>query len=241
MAAGDRLPDQCPLDPATSTITGRETVQISNNSDTELRAVVLRLDQNIFAANVPRAETVQEITEGMKITKLVANGTNVDLASQQVARQIGLTTARITLASPIAAKGTGTIEVEWNFRVARADGGRGLRQGRWADSLYQVAQWYPRVAVYDDLRGWDTDPYLGPSEFYNNFGRFDVSLDMPAGWPVGATGVLQNPEEVLTPAVRERLSHVLESDSQRTILSADRAWRRRGHRCGRSAGLALRG
>lgn len=208
------------FDPATSTITGRETAQITNNSEADLRMVVLRLDQNIFAANVPRAETVQEITEGMKLTKLVVNGATIDLTSRQVASQISLTSARISLPTPIAAKATGTIEVEWNFRVPRADGGRGMRQGRWADSLYQVAQWYPRVAVYDDLRGWDTEPYLGPSEFYNNFGRFDVSLDMPAGWPVGATGVLQNPEQVLTQAVRDRLSHVLESDSQRTILSA---------------------
>jgi hypothetical protein len=94
--------------------------------------------------------------------------------------------------------------------------------GRWADTLYQVAQWYPRLAVFDDLRegGWDTDPYLGNGEFYNNFGHFDVSIDVPAGWIVGATGVLQNPTEVLTPTARERLSHVLESDSTRTIVSA---------------------
>jgi hypothetical protein len=92
---------------------------------------------------------------------------------------------------------------------------------RWGDSLYQVAQWYPRVAVYDDLRGWDTEPYLGPAEFYNNFGRFDVSVDVPSGWIVGATGVLQNPAQVLSPAARERLSHVLESDSTRTIVGAD--------------------
>ena len=72
--------------------------------------------------------------------------------------------------------------------------------------------------MYDDLRGWDTDPYLGPSEFYNHFGHFDVTIDVPAGWVVGATGVLQNPEQVLTPAVRERLSHVLESDSTRIIV-----------------------
>jgi len=76
--------------------------------------------------------------------------------------------------------------------------------------------------VFDDLRegGWDTDPYLGNGEFYNNFGHFDVSIDVPAGWIVGATGVLQNPTEVLTPTARERLSHVLESDSTRTIVSA---------------------
>jgi hypothetical protein len=78
------------------------------------------------------------------------------------------------------------------------------------------------VAVFDDLRpgGWDTEPYLGPAEFYNNYGHFDVSIDVPAGWIVGSTGVLQNPTEVLTPTARERLSHVLESDSVRTIVSA---------------------
>jgi hypothetical protein len=168
---------------------------------------------------VPRAEQVGEITEGIKITKLVLDGALVDLTSLSVAGQLSLTSARIIWPKPVAAKGTGKMEVEWSFRVPRADNGRGLRMGRWGDSLYQVAQWYPRVAVYDDLRGWDTEPYLGPSEFYNNFGRFDVSLDLPAGWPVGASGVLQNPEQVLTPAVRERLAHVLESDTQRTILS----------------------
>ncbi|MEO5798795.1 MAG: M1 family metallopeptidase [Gemmatimonadales bacterium] len=208
------------FDAATSTITGRETATITNNSDSVIRAVQLRLDQNIYAPNVPRAEVVPEITEGMKVTRLAINGTALDVNSRQLAPQLGLTSARIPLTAPIAAKGTATLEIEWSFRVPRADGGRGLRMGRWGDSLYQVAQWYPRVAVYDDLRGWDTDPYLGPSEFYNNFGRFDVTLDMPAGWVVGATGVLQNPEQVLTPAVRERLSHALESDSQRTILAS---------------------
>ena len=116
-----------------------------------------------------------------------------------------------------------TLEVDWRFRVPRAEGERGLRMGAWGDSLFQVAQWYPRVAVFDDLRdgGWDTDPYLGPSEFYNNYGRFDVRLDVPAGWVVGATGVLQNPEQVLTPTARERLARVLESDSTRIIVGPD--------------------
>jgi hypothetical protein len=94
---------------------------------------------------------------------------------------------------------------------------------RWADTLYQLTQWYPRVAKYDDLRagGWDTEPYLGPSEFYNNFGRFDVRIDVPAGWLVGATGVLQNPDQVLTPTARERLTRVLRSDSTITIVGPD--------------------
>jgi hypothetical protein len=92
---------------------------------------------------------------------------------------------------------------------------------RFDDTMFQPAQWYPRVAKYDDMRGWDTNPYLGPSEFYNNFGRFDLYYDVPAGWIVSSTGVLQNEQEVLTATARERLSHVLESDNVITIVGAD--------------------
>ena len=224
------------LDPATGTITGQERIVLRNTSDSALSAVQLRLDQNIFAPNVPRAQAVPEITDGMRITRMTVNGEAVDLnppppqfrrggpPPQVRLAAFGLTqtTARVTLPTPIAAHASATIEAEWSFRVPRAEGGRGLRMGRWADSLYQVAQWYPRIAVYDDLRegGWDTDPYLGSSEFYNNFGRFDVTLDVPAGWVVGATGVLQNPGDVLTATARERLSHALDADSTRTIVGA---------------------
>ena len=92
---------------------------------------------------------------------------------------------------------------------------------RWADTLYQPTQWYPRVAVYDDLRGWDNELYVGPSEFYNNFGTFDVNIDVPAGWIVSGTGVLQNPEQVLTAAARERLTKVTQSDAVTTIVGPD--------------------
>ena len=228
------------FDQPTARVTGRETVVIHNNSDSALRNIQMRLDQNLFAANVPRAEVVTDITDGMKLTRLVVNGEAVDLNAPPAGRGgrgggrgadtsgprvptitgATLTTARITLATPIAAHGTGTLEADWNFQIPKSDPpARGIRMGSWGDSLYQVAQWYPRVAVYDDLRGWDTDPYLGPSEFYNNLGHFDVHLDVPAGWLVGATGVLQNPQGVLTADERERLSHVLASDSQQVILA----------------------
>ena len=93
---------------------------------------------------------------------------------------------------------------------------------RWADTLFQPTQWYPRVAVYDDLRGWDTELYLGPSEFYNNFGRFDVSIDVPAGWIVERHG--RAAESGAGADRRRRASgctHVLESDAITTIVGAD--------------------
>jgi hypothetical protein len=221
------------LDSATSTVSGHETVTFRNNGDSAMRGLVLRLDQNIFRPDAPRTAAMDAITQGMKITRLVVNGQSLPVTdtlgnpipnSQRrttpFARVLRGTSARIPLLTPIAGHATGTIEADWSFEVPRIEGARGFRMGRWADTLFQVAQWYPRVAVFDDLRGWDTDPYLGDAEFYNNFGHFDVSIDVPAGWIVGATGVLQNPTDVLTPTARERLSHVLESDSTRRVVTA---------------------
>ena len=224
------------LDPATVRVTASETVEIHNTSDSDLRQIHLRLDQNIFAANVARAEPVPEITDGMVVTRMEVNGEAVDLNPppqrgffrggqrpevKLAAYGLDETTAMITLPTPIPAGGTATLVVDWNFKVPAVPEGRGIRNGSWGDSLVQVSQWYPRVAVFDDLRGWNVEPYLGPSEFYNNFGRFDVTIDVPAGWLVGATGVLQNPDEVLSRTTRERLARVLDSDDVQVIVSAD--------------------
>ena len=220
------------LDSGTSTVSGRETVTFRNNSDSAMRTMVLRLDQNIFRPNAARTAVMDAITDGMKITRLVVNGQSLPVSdttgnpipnstrrTTPLSRVLRFTSARIPLPAPIPAHSIGTFEADWTFQVPRIEGARGFRMGRWADTLYQVAQWYPRLAVFDDLRGWDTDPYLGDAEFYNNFGHFDVSIDVPAGWIVGATGVLQNPNDVLTPTARERLPHAVESDSTLRIVT----------------------
>ncbi len=231
------------LDPAAGVVTGHERVVVQNPSDSAMSRIVLRLDQNLFAPGAARSQAAPELkeTDGMRVTSLTVDGQAVDLNPQPTVRTItrggntfqarfpppynlALTSAGIPLATPVPAHGSFTLEADWHFTVPPIPPQtRGVRMGAWGDSLFQVAQWYPRVAVFDDLRegGWDTEPYLGTSEFYNNFGHFDVKLDVPAGWLVGATGVLQNPDEVLTAAARERLSHVLESDSTRSIVGAD--------------------
>ena len=231
------------LDPATGVVTGHERVVVQNASDSAMTQVTLRLDQNLFAPGEARSQAMPELheTDGLEITALSIDGRAVDLHPQGTLRTVTrggqtfqfrqgppydlrLTSASIPLATPVPAHGSFTLEADWHFTVPRIPANtRGVRMGAWGDSLFQVAQWYPRVAVFDDLRegGWDTEPYLGSSEFYNNFGHFDVKLDVPAGWLVGATGILQNPDEVLTATARERLSHVLESDSTRSIVGPD--------------------
>ena len=98
-----------------------------------------------------------------------------------------------------------------------------------------------RCSTISERAGGTPEPYLGNAEFYNNFGHFDVSIDVPAGWIVGATGVLQNPAEVLTPAARERLSRVLASDSVRNDRIRRRARTRESQRLrGRNGRLVWR-
>jgi len=229
---------QARLDPTSSRLSGRETVVISNNSPDSLRSIALRLDPNLFVGTTPHLVpwTPAELTDGMVVTRMAVDGRTVNLApapqqrggqapapSEPVAVGMSTTAPRIQLPAAIAAGGRTTLEVEWSYKVPGGPGQGHRMTQRWADSLYQPTQWYPRVAVYDDLRGWDPELYLGPSEFYNNFGRFDVSIEVPAGWVVSGTGVLQNPQEVLTATARERLAHALDSDSVITIVGPDEA------------------
>ncbi len=227
---------QARIDPATQVLTGSETITLHNASPDALSEIRLRLDHNLYRPTVTQGLSVPaETTEGMVITKIAVNGVEVDLnapppqgrggrggaAAPGTLRATGLdqTNGRVLLATPIASKGTATLAIDWHTKLPGGPGGQGHRMTqRWADTLFQPTQWFPRVAKYDDLRGWDTNIYLGPSEFYNNFGRFDVRITMPAGWIVSGTGVLQNPNEVLTSAARTRLAQVLKTDSITTIV-----------------------
>ncbi|MEQ1691283.1 MAG: M1 family metallopeptidase, partial [Gemmatimonas sp.] len=131
------------------------------------------------------------------------------------------TVARVRLPAPIAPHATAVMEIDWSHKLPGGPGSGHRMVQRWADTLFQPTQWFPRVAVYDDLRGWDSELYLGPSEFYNNFGTYDVSIDVPAGWIVSGTGVLQNPGEVLTAQARQRLAQALGSNANTTIVGPD--------------------
>lgn len=225
------------LDRETQTIFGKETIVVHNNSPDEMSRIVLRLDHNIFRARNQRGSSVPaELTEGMVITRLAIDGENISLQGRRRGGRrfsrnrertnsvsgLTQTVATISLKKPIPALSKANLEIDWHTKLPGGNGGRGHRMTqRWDDTLFQPTQWFPRLAKYDDMRGWLTSPYLGPAEFFNNFGRFDVRIDVPAGWIVTATGELQNAEEVLTKTARERLSHVLESDDEITIVGPD--------------------
>ena len=209
------------LDQKTNRLRGSETITLHNTTPDTLQTIVLRLYQNYFTPRAERNDYVTDLTDGMTIERLAVNGTAIDLADS---RQYSLREriATIKPLSPILPGSTATIEAAWRFTVPLVDSGvRGQRMGRYGSYLYQVAQWYPQVAMYDDLRGWDTDQYLGNAEFYNQFGSFDVRITAPGGWLLGATGKLENPEEVYSKRTRERLALAMTVDTTVRVVEAD--------------------
>jgi hypothetical protein len=121
----------------------------------------------------------------------------------------------LDLVRPIPPGGATALEVAYAFNVPERGADRMGRDG----SLYQIAQWYPRMAVYDDVRGWNTDPYVGPGEFYLEYGDIDYEITLPAGYIVAGTGVLRNPADVLTATQRERLAGAVKSDTTIRIVT----------------------
>lgn len=202
------------------TLHGTETVVLHNTTPDTLRTIVLRLYQNYFRATSKRNDYVTDITDGMVLERLAVNGTAVALQDSASFRVSG-TVGTIRPPIPVLPGADATIEAAWHFSVPRVDTTeRGERMGRFGTYLYQIAQWYPQIAMYDDVRGWDTDQYLGIGEFYNQFGSFDVRITVPGGWLVGATGTLANPAEVLSPRTRDRLALAMQVDTTVHVVTA---------------------
>ena len=197
------------LDTVRREIRGRETIHYSNNSPDALPYLWMFLEQNICS----RAG----VTEQLDQPPLVFLGSTFDfsckgfdggltlmrvgIGGRTVRPKIYGTTMRLDLARPLAPGSTLDIDLLWRFPVPDYGAGRMGRDG----ALYEIAQWYPRMAVYDDVRGWNHEPYIGAGEFYLEYGSFDVNLALPANYVVAATGTLRNPEVVLTAAQRQRL------------------------------------
>ena len=207
------------LDAPSGMLNGAETITIHNTSPDTLKQVVIRLYQNYFKAVTERNDYVTDITDGIVIERLAVNGSSIAL-TDRTRYSVNSRIATITPLAPVLPGADVTIETAWHFVVPRVDTtARAERMGRFGTYLYQIAQWYPQVAMYDDLRGWDLDQYRGYAEFYNQFGSFDVRITVPGGWLVGATGDLQNPAEVLSQRTRDRLALAMQVDTTVHVLT----------------------
>jgi hypothetical protein len=208
------------LDTTRHTIRGHVSLAYTNNSPDTLRYVWMQLDQNLYKPGSAGSYLFPEDTRfgdrgfegGYEIQNLVVNGT-------RAASEVNGTQMRVMLPEPLAPHGgKATIAMDYGFPVPEHGSDRMARDG----PLYEIAQWYPRVDVYDDVRGWNTDPYLGQGEFYLEYGDISFAVTVPAGYVVAGSGVLQNPQEVLTATQRARLATAAHSDSiVRVITEAE--------------------
>ena len=198
------------LDPRTARLSARETIHYENQSPDELEMVVLQLHQNLHAPGTVRVRP-NEVTGGVNLARVRAGGEDMFevVNPQDVGYRVRGPLLSIRPTRPVPPGGEIELEIDWSFTVPASSSGR---MGHSDFEVYYVGYWFPKVGVYDDLRGWDVDPYLGGAEFYDEFGDYDVSLTVPAGWTVNATGDLLNAEEVFTEQTRERLAQALDGD-----------------------------
>ena len=211
------------LDPATAEVEGEEWITYHNHSPDTIRTVVVRLYQNLFRAGVPRNRQVPT-TEGLELRRVAVSGEPATEVQQGAGTpdgpvyQVTGTVMYLRLAQPILPGGSETLEFAWRFEVPPAGA---PRHGHIDRRVYTVAQWYPQVATYDDLEGWHTWPYLGDGEFYLEYGDFEVSLTLPEGWIVAATGELANADEVLSGEVRGRLADARRSADPVNVVTSE--------------------
>ncbi|MCS3848147.1 hypothetical protein GGR70_003187 [Xanthomonas campestris] len=205
------------IDPATHTLTGEAAIRYTNHSPDTLDVLWLQLDQNIYRADAraaaSRPSRRTQTTEGMQIASVEVDSGG---RRQAVPFLVDDTRLRVDLPQPLAGQGKAlTMHIRYRYRIPGTWGGRTAVSNSKQGEIYEIAQWYPRMAVYDDLRGWDTQPYLG-SEFYLEYGSFDYAVTVPDGFLVAGSGALTNPDEVLSRTEQQRLAQARGSD--RTVL-----------------------
>lgn len=207
------------ITPETRLIDGSETVTYYNNSPNELNTLVIRLYFDVFRKANPRASRVnaKDISdEGTKIKELIVNGEAVQLKNRQAVRRSG-TNMFVSLKKPLKSGEKATMKIAWEQYIPLTN----RRTGAADKSSFFVAYWYPQVAVYDDVFGWDTEDYSLRTEFYNGLANFDVTINAPKPYTVWATGVLQNAEQVFSDKILARYNQALKSATTVEVIKPE--------------------
>ncbi|RDK82307.1 UNVERIFIED_ORG: aminopeptidase N [Idiomarina abyssalis] len=228
------------LDDENQSITAQSTITYTNNSPDTLRYLWVQLDQNRFKKDSigPQSQasgdldrvsfsrmesmlTQEEFPAGYELTEI----SNED--GEPLAHYVNDTMLRLDLDEPLKSGESVTFNINWQFNIIEAEvlGGRGGYEYFEDDGnyLYEMAQWFPRMAAYYDAEGWQNKQFIGNGEFALEFGDYRVEITVPADHIVASTGVLQNPDEVLTSTQRERLEKARNSDKPVKIVTEEEA------------------
>lgn len=212
------------LDPAAKTLSATVTITYANNSPDTLDSLWLQLDQNVYRkdsrAGALGGRPRKEFTDGY-----VIEAVEVEQGGKAGAAAFLVDDTRMRVTLPAALKGGGgqvKLTIRYHYAVPGAFGGRTAWGASDKGDIFDIAQWYPRMAVYDDVRGWDTLPYLA-NEFYLEYGSFDYAVTLPADMIVAGSGALTNPREVLSAEQQARLARARASDQTVLIRTPEEA------------------
>ena len=204
------------FNPQSRLLSGSESIVFTNNSSDSLRSVVIRLYGNLYKKGAVRNVEIDQADagEGFKLDKLIFNGESIDLDSKSTTTDG--TNLTVHLPRTIGPGGKADFDIDWQY-VFPAN--TNIREGRYHETNYFIAYWFPRIAVYDDIDGWNRHLYNGEQEFYNEYGNFDVRVTVPGDYLVWASGLLQNPKEVYGKTVLERFEKSKTTDEIIHIVS----------------------
>lgn len=212
------------VDASKNMLSGKGSIIYHNNSPAALKEIHFRLYQDVYKKGTARVIPVPEedLTDGTYIGSLKINGIRYMLDNKPVdSRQVTLfcTDLCICLTDSILSGGSCLIELEWSFSIPSSSSNL-RRMGRY-DNDFFFGLWYPQVAVYDDMRGWDDTPHLGLKEFYNDFSNYDVTVHVPDDYMVWATGECDNLYSVLDEKIIDKLNFARRHDSIVSIIAPE--------------------
>ncbi len=229
------------LDTALHTVSGKLELTYTNNSPDNFKFLWMQLDQNIYRKDSRGSATTTaaggrwantNFTDGYVITSIT-----IDNNGKKYTPRYTITDTRMQVWLQDILKGAGgkiKLHIDFSFTVPQYGSDRMGRLKTANGWVYEVAQWFPRMCVYDDLQGWNVLPYLGQGEFYLEYGDIDFTVTAPANMVVVGSGELLNPAECLSPAELQKYHAAKNSNQTIVIRSADEVNAQKPHKAGNS-------
>jgi hypothetical protein len=201
--------------PEDASLRGKLEAEYFNNSPDTLKRLVFNMYQDILKKGNSRDWDLgtEDLHEGTVIHQIKIDNKLINIDDQSLVIRTG--TKLIVRELAILPGSKVKVFVDWEVKLPTH---RTVRMGKYSDSILFVAYWYPQIAVYDDIDGWDMISYGGSVEFYNDFNNYEVELILPARLNVWATGLLQNPEDVYPQHIVNRFNKAMMSDTVINII-----------------------
>jgi Peptidase family M1 domain len=205
------------FDPSTRLVSGSESIVYNNNSPDTLRQLLFKLYPNLYKKGATRMMPVrpEDLTDGVAISNMVIGGLAADAARNSRRRRSADGTDLSVPIPMLAPAQSTTVSLDFAYTLNKTSH---IRTGQIDTGAFFIAYFFPRIAVYDDIDGWNRIPYLGPQEFYNDFCNFSVSVTVPGDYLVWGTGDLVNRRDLLSASINQRIDAAGVADSVVTII-----------------------